>query len=588
MHKRYERMLGILCRMKNLRLLLLHGGQWHEFERNAQILKELFETQKWNVESHAGIQPLSWDLSRFDGIILYTQGGTLNPAQEKALEKFLREDGKALIPIHCGNDSFMNQEKVNHTAFRRLIGSHFLNHPQYLYYEDQPANPPHPLGENLEPVCGYDELYMIDCDPDCQPVLTTRYQGKTYPTAYTKNAGNGRIYYHAHGHWHHSLKNTTYQKLLLRGIRWACKQWNESAPALNWAAIGYGGSYNMGKHHLESVAQTAGMIPVAACDIDANRVKSAAVDFPGLQTYTNINDLVRHQNLHGVTIITPHSSHAPLAIRCLEAGLNVIVEKPMALSIKECNAMIDAARRNDRMISVYHNRRWDNSFVAYEKLLRGNPHDWSREANPIGTPYFLDATMNGFGRPAGDVWRYDKAISGGSLYDFGVHVLFWVNRLMGIKSESEIVEVSAIASNRVWHHISNEDFISLSIRLTGNRMIRFETNMLQPTLQPKFRLFGDQGFIEEYWDFCGDATKAGKINLYEYRGEKAHRTEVNQVEPKTAWVHYYYNVANHLRHGEELEIKPAESKLIISMMDTAYESVRQQKTIDFQSYYNQF
>src|SRR5688572_17858566 len=122
---------------------------------------------------------------------------------------------------------------------------------------------------------------------------------------------------------------------------------------LKCGVIGYGGAFNMGKQHLREM-QSAGMVPTAVCEIDPARLDVAKTDFPGIQTYTGVDEMLARSDVEIIAIITPHNTHAPLAIKCLNAGKHVVCEKPFAITTEECDAMIAAARAHDLVVSTYH------------------------------------------------------------------------------------------------------------------------------------------------------------------------------------------------------------------------------------------
>src|SRR4051812_34603964 len=70
-----------------------------------------------------------------------------------------------------------------------------------------------------------------------------------------------------------------------------------------------------------------------------------------------------------VVISTPNAFHFPLARAALEAGKHVVVDKPFTVSVAEADALIDLAKARGRVLSVFHNRRWDGDFLTVEKVL---------------------------------------------------------------------------------------------------------------------------------------------------------------------------------------------------------------------------
>ena len=110
--------------------------------------------------------------------------------------------------------------------------------------------------------------------------------------------------------------------------------------------IGYGGTWNMGRNHLHAMQALKVFQPVAVCDLDPKRAAEASRDFPGIETYTDVAEFLKKSKAQMVTIITPHSTHAPLALQCLRAGRHVVVEKPMAMTAHECRTLVETAERH--------------------------------------------------------------------------------------------------------------------------------------------------------------------------------------------------------------------------------------------------
>ena len=97
--------------------------------------------------------------------------------------------------------------------------------------------------------------------------------------------------------------------------------------------VGYGGAFNMGQTHLNSMVRNRRMEVAAVCELDSARRKVAKDDFPGVETFAQVGDMLKNAELDLVTIITPHNTHAPLAIECLNSGVNVVCEKPLAITL---------------------------------------------------------------------------------------------------------------------------------------------------------------------------------------------------------------------------------------------------------------
>jgi scyllo-inositol 2-dehydrogenase (NADP+) len=197
--------------------------------------------------------------------------------------------------------------------------------------------------------------------------------------------------------------NPVFQKAVKRAVGLAAgfKEGN----AVNGAVIGYGGAFNMGKCHLDMMNATAGLKGIAACDVDPKRMDAALKEVPGIKTYTDYKEMLKNKDIGLVTVITPHYTHAPIAMDCLNAGKSVILEKPMCITTREATAMIRAAKENNVMLSVFHNRRWDGDYLAIEEVIK---------KGMIGDVFHIEIFIGGYSHP-GFWWRSDKKISGGAL-----------------------------------------------------------------------------------------------------------------------------------------------------------------------------
>ena len=121
--------------------------------------------------------------------------------------------------------------------------------------------------------------------------------------------------------------------------------------------IGYGATCEMGKRHL-GYAQDFGMKAEAVVDPDENRLAAARDDFPGIATFTSVDEMLKKTVVNLVVIITPHNTHKDLALQCLKANCHVICEKPFAITTADCDEMIAEANSRGLLVTTYHNRHW--------------------------------------------------------------------------------------------------------------------------------------------------------------------------------------------------------------------------------------
>jgi len=324
--------------------------------------------------------------------------------------------------------------------------------------------------------------------------------------------------------------------------------------------IGYGGAFDMGKGHLNEMA-AAGMTPTAVCDLDPKRLRAAEDDFPGIETYTSPAAMLKKSAVNLLAIITPHNTHAALALQCLRAGRHVVVEKPFAITTAECDRMVAAARKHRRLLSTYHNRHWDGCILRAVKAVR---------AGNVGEVVRVEARMGAWGAPR-DWWRTSKSISGGICYDWGVHLLEYTFQII----TAGIVEVAGFAKRGFWAAKSkwkadtNEDEGFLVVRYANGAWSSLRISHIESNGKPGwFEITGTKGsYVFDYKTYTLIRHRAG-----------ATVTEAG-ANPPSEHQRFYDNVAAHLTKGAPLVISPEWARRPVHVLDLAGRSAKAGKAL---------
>jgi len=324
--------------------------------------------------------------------------------------------------------------------------------------------------------------------------------------------------------------------------------------------VGYGGQYNMGRHHLKEMARAA-MTPAAVAEIDPQRLAAAKTDFPGIGTFSSVEEMLRKSDVDLVAIITPHNTHAPLALKCLRAGRHVAVEKPLAVTTAECDAMIAAARRAGVVLSTYHNRHWDGCITEAVRRIR---------AGTIGDVYRVEAHMGAWGQP-GNWWRTSRTISGGILYDWGVHLLEYSFQII----DADMVEVAGFAKEGFW--APKTAWKKDTIEDEGFGVIRFDSGQWLTLCYSQLDSNPKRGIAEI------TGTKGSYImdhRGWEITTHQGPNTVVTRGKnPEGEGWRFYQNVADHLVKGEKLVITPEWSRRPIHALDLMVRSAKRGRSL---------
>ncbi len=323
--------------------------------------------------------------------------------------------------------------------------------------------------------------------------------------------------------------------------------------------IGYGGAFDMGRHHLLEMMR-AKMTPVAVADIDPARLEIARGDFPGIETYTSVSTMLKKSDVDLVTIITPHNTHAALALQCLNAGKGVVCEKPLAITTAECDRMIAAARKNKVVLSTYHNRHWDGCILEAVRKVK--------KQRLIGEVIRIEAHVGGYGKPR-PWWRSSKSISGGMLYDWGVHLLEYSLQLI----DSQIVEVMGVSSSGYWapktrwKKDTNEDEAAALVRFKSGQWMSLSVSSIDSN--PK----ADRGMLEitgTKGTYLMNADPGWRM-IRQVRGKEVVTEGKNP--PSQGW-RFYQNIADHLVGSTKLIITPQWARRPIHILDLAARSAK--------------
>lgn len=209
----------------------------------------------------------------------------------------------------------------------------------------------------------------------------------------------------------------------------------------------------------------------------------AREEYPNVQVLDSVEALLSSSEIDLVVVATPNQQHVVHARAALAAGKHIVVEKPVADSSETVERLYTQAAQSERMLMVFHNRRWDGDFLTVKKIVDsgvlGKIHEY--EANwPLYMP-----NLRG-------VWRENPDELGGVLYDLGPHLLDQVLVLFG-RPNSVYAQVDTHRAGA-----RADDFFRLHLRYPSGMNAILATDLLTPSPGPRFRLRGSNGTFEKY------------------------------------------------------------------------------------------
>ena len=328
-----------------------------------------------------------------------------------------------------------------------------------------------------------------------------------------------------------------------------------SEKKIKCAVVGYGGAFGMGRAHANWMNETGRMTTIAACDPVPERMEAAKTEFPGIETYPDLDGLLKKSEAELCVIVTPHNTHFDLAMEALNAGRSVVLEKPMCITVDDATAMIETAKKKKVMLTTFHNRRHDGDYMAIKEVI---------EKGTIGDIFQLEAFMGGFHHP-GQWWRSEKAISGGCMYDWGAHFVDWILNFIPQKMES----ITGFAHKILWKDITNEDQSQAIIKFKNGAVADLTISTIAFAGKPRFRILGTKGAIVDHWG--GTFKVMTQVDGINVEGEVKYK--------EGTWPLYYVNLAAHVLDGAPLEVTPESSRRVIAVIETADKSAKAGKTL---------
>ncbi|MFB2862757.1 oxidoreductase [Aeromonas sp. MdU4] len=257
---------------------------------------------------------------------------------------------------------------------------------------------------------------------------------------------------------------------------------------LSAALVGYGFA---GKtFHAPFLSTTPGLSLSWVVSRDAAKVQA---DLPGCRV-GSLEQVLNDDSVDLVVIATPNDTHAPLARQALLAGKHVVIDKPFALDLTEAKALVELAEKQQRLLSIFHNRRWDGDFLTVRRLLADGS---------LGQVAQFESHFDRYRPEVRQRWREAGGPGSGLWFDLGPHVLDQALQLFGqpdwLQADLAQQRPGALA----------DDYFHVVLGYGEMRVILHGSCLVSATM-PRFVIHGSQGsFVKFGMDVQEDQLKQG-------------------------------------------------------------------------------
>ncbi len=337
----------------------------------------------------------------------------------------------------------------------------------------------------------------------------------------------------------------------------------------------------MGMGHLQGYLSHPDVEVTAIADARGDRISALAASCPEFhgKTYTNGMEMIKAEKLDIVSIAVPNFLHKDLTVAALEAGANVLCEKPMAMNTAEAEEMLAAARRYGKKLGINFSFRFTPQSRAMKDLV---------DAGTLGEIYYgRSVWMRRRGIPGldGGAWFFSKEKSGGGpLIDLGVHRLDLALWLMGYPEPAYVTGSTycKLAGEIAAKHgvdYSVEDFACAMIRFKNGSTLELDASWaanIRDAEEMTTRLLGSKGGLYQYnlnegytWD----------VELYREEAGRQYDTKLHSTGAASPSAYHLF--ADAVRDNSEFLVNPEEGVTVMRLLDAIYESGRTGRPVEF-------
>lgn len=329
--------------------------------------------------------------------------------------------------------------------------------------------------------------------------------------------------------------------------------------------------------HAPLIASTPGMRVAAIVTSNPERQARAHSDFPDARIVASADEIWRNASEYDLAVVaTTNRTHVPLGLAAMEAGLGIVVDKPVAPSVADAERLLAASRASGRFFTVFQNRRWDNDFLTLRRII---------DAGALGALTRFESRFDRYRPdPKEGAWRELPAPeeAGGLLFDLGSHL---IDQAMVLFGQPDRVYAEADV-RRPGARIDDDTFVAL--HFPGGVRAHLWMSAVAPILGARFRLSGLRGAYEKNGldpqeDALSSGMRPGDPRWGHEPREQWGRlaTEVGGIRLESlvetlpgAYERFYAGVRDALTSGAQPPVNPAESIAALRVIEAARESAR--------------
>src|SRR5690625_4034674 len=301
--------------------------------------------------------------------------------------------------------------------------------------------------------------------------------------------------------------------------------------------------------------------------------------YPWVNIVRDANDLYNDPDIDLVVVTTPSPDHYQFVHDALIAGKHVVVEKPFTPTVEEADKLIQLSKEKGKVLSVFHNRRWDGDFLTIQQILK---------QGLLGEVMEAEFHWNGFNPHVSNNWRDQEGQGTGVFYDLGVHLLDQAVCLFGMP-ETIFADIQIQRENGL-----SDDYFDVTLGYENNLKVTIKSSKFVKDHGPRYIMHGDQGSFIKYGldpqeqELIDGKTPASSANWGKEQKEMwgTLTTSIGdlQITGKIetipgAYQDFYQNISDHIQGVSDLAVKSEEARMNILLIELALKSHQEKRVI---------
>jgi len=337
---------------------------------------------------------------------------------------------------------------------------------------------------------------------------------------------------------------------------------------IRFGLVGFGA---WGGHHANAITVTPGAELVAIAARSEPSVEKAKQTYPGATVYSDFRELVARDDLDVVDVVVPSHLHHQVAMEVIGQGKHLLLEKPMGITLTECDDMIRAARERQTLLAVGHELRLSSMWGKAKQMI---------DDGFIGDPLYalVELSRNPY-RLGADGWRYDISRVGSWVLEEPIHFFDLARWYLAASGEPE--RIYATANSRQPDKPELQDNFSAIMHFSGGAYAVVSQTLAAFEHHQTAKITGTKGALWASWSGAMDRTRHPTFQLRAFDGEQVTRVpiekptgELFELEDQIA------RMVEAIQTGKELHCDGSDGRWSVAMCLAAEESIRTQTPIE--------